>query len=93
MCSKCVEHSTTNATGATSQSQCLVEPGWGWGDGEVLRCEFGFFNEGYNQRPCTYCGDLFNTSATPGAAAGEYGSASRLGLPGGLWLLGRRQRH
>ena len=87
-CTKCVEHATTNTTGASSQSQCLVEPGYGWADGQVLECEYGFYNEGSNQRPCTPCGEGYNTSATPNATSGEYKSTSAAAcqVDFGFWL-------
>jgi hypothetical protein len=37
-CTKCLEHSNTTVAGSTSQSSCLVEAGYGWGDGQVLPC-------------------------------------------------------
>lgn len=70
-CTKCMDHSTTSAAGANSQDQCLVEAGYGWNDGQVLECEYGYYNPGGNQNLCTYCGDGFNTSATANATAGE----------------------
>lgn len=71
-CTKCLDHSTTAAPGATNQSQCLVEAGYGWADGQVLECEYGYYNPGGNQNLCTYCGDGYNTSVTANATAGEY---------------------
>jgi hypothetical protein len=38
-CTKCLDHSSTAAPGATNQSMCLVDPGYGWADGQVLECE------------------------------------------------------
>jgi hypothetical protein len=71
-CTKCLDHSSTSAPGATNQSQCLVEAGYGWADGQVLECEYGYYNPGGNQNLCTYCGDGYNTSASANATAGEY---------------------
>ena len=48
-----MDHSTTAAVAATSQSQCLVEAGYGWNDGQVLECEYGYYNPGNNQNLCT----------------------------------------
>lgn len=70
-CTKCMDHSTTATAGATSQALCLVEPGYGWNDGQVLECEYGYYNLGGNQNLCTYCGDGYNTSAIAGAMVGE----------------------
>ena len=75
-CTKCPEHSVTNGTGATGQDWCLVEAGYGWEDGQVLECDYGTWNEGGNRRPCTSCGEFFNTTNAPWSYAGERGSDS-----------------
>lgn len=63
-CTKCLEFSTTNGTGATAPADCVVLPGYGYNDGEVQQCEFATFNPGSNQDLCLRCGEGFNTSTT-----------------------------
>jgi hypothetical protein len=62
-CTKCPEHSTTKSVASTQMLQCLVEPGYGFHEGQVLECDFGTYNPGGNQKPCTSCGDGYNTSS------------------------------
>jgi hypothetical protein len=61
-CHKCPDHSNTTATGSQSIASCLVEPGYGYYDGAVLKCDFGTWNGGSNQNACTSCGDNYNTT-------------------------------
>ena len=37
-CTKCLDHSSTNFTGATRAADCLVNPGFGYYSGSVLQC-------------------------------------------------------
>ena len=65
-CDKCPENSGTNlATGATSGDACKTLPGYGWYDGQVLQCGYGYWNGGGNQAECTFCGEGYNTTEAP----------------------------
>jgi hypothetical protein len=72
-CSKCPDFTTTDAQGATSTSQCLTLPGYGWNDGAVDICAFGTYAPGHSQNPCAACGEGYNTTrnGSAGAAAIE----------------------
>lgn len=65
-CAECPDHSSTLAEASTSSLACLVDPGYGWEDGAVLQCDYGYWSAGGTHNPCTYCGVGYNTSATPG---------------------------
>jgi hypothetical protein len=64
-CTKCPEFSGTasNAEGATSAAACVTDPGYGWYDGSVLKCDYGYWSAGGSQSECKFCGEGYNTSA------------------------------
>ena len=63
-------------TGSQSAAACLTDAGYGWEDGSVNQCEYGYYNAGENQNRCSFCGDFFNTTQAASAADGEMGSDS-----------------
>jgi hypothetical protein len=77
-CTKCPEFSGTNGTtGAQTSAQCLTLPGYGWYDGSVLKCTYGYYSAGFSQSECTFCGEGFNTTDNAGVAtAGIEGATS-----------------
>jgi hypothetical protein len=61
-CTKCPEFSGTSATTQTSSAACLTDPGYGWYDGSVLKCDFAYYSTGGGQEECKFCGAGYNTS-------------------------------
>ena len=74
-CSRCPFHSTTNGTGNTDPLDCVVQPGYGWEDTRVRKCDFGTFNPGGNHDRCTECGYAYNTSRGGAAITGATSQA------------------
>jgi hypothetical protein len=62
-CTKCIEYTSTNSTGATSALQCTTLPGFGWNNGGSELCDFAYWSSGGSQEPCRYCGEGYNTTA------------------------------
>jgi hypothetical protein len=77
-CTKCQEFTTTSSTASQSQAACLTVPGYGWYSGQVLRCEYGTWNGGGNQNPCTLCGEGYNTTAVDNTAGRGVTSATAI---------------
>ncbi|KAI8467373.1 MAG: hypothetical protein J3K34DRAFT_523771 [Monoraphidium minutum] len=77
-CTKCLEHTSTTGEGSTAAAECLTVAGYGYEDGQVLQCDYGYWSAGGTQNPCTYCGALYNTTAdgATDAAAGRLGADS-----------------
>lgn len=73
-CTKCMDFSTTVGNGSTSGSQCLTIPGYGWYNGAVLKCEFGYYSAGGTQDPCSYCGEGYNTTTGAGGTSAVEGA-------------------
>jgi hypothetical protein len=63
-CPKCIDNTNTNGTNtATGPDACGTDPGYGYYNGEATKCDFGSWNAGHNQQPCTACGVGYNTTA------------------------------
>jgi hypothetical protein len=62
-CVKCDEHTITLGIGSNAVLQCVTEPGYGWYNGQVEECAYGYYSPGNNQNPCVWCGSGFNTTA------------------------------
>ncbi|KAI8470423.1 MAG: hypothetical protein J3K34DRAFT_521329 [Monoraphidium minutum] len=75
-CTKCPENSHTAQNASTSSADCLTDAGYGWEDGSVLMCEFGYYAVGGTQDKCTYCGAGYNTTNATSSTSGEPGSDS-----------------
>jgi hypothetical protein len=66
-----------NTTAATSESACVVPPGFGWSAsstnpaGNATACPAGSFNPGYNRQPCTPCGGGSITTDAAGASSAD----------------------
>jgi hypothetical protein len=54
----------------------VTDAGYGYDDGQVNMCDYGYYSPGESQSKCAYCGDFYNTTA-PGA-----GPAPTSGAPG-----------
>jgi hypothetical protein len=70
-CTACPEHTTTNAAGATGPLACVVEPGYGYDDGEVVECDYGTYSAGGRQAACVACGVGYNTSRNGAATEAD----------------------
>jgi len=73
-CTKCMDFSTTVGNGSTSGAQCLTLAGYGWYNGAVLKCEFGYYSAGGTQDPCSYCGEGYNTTTGAGGTSAVEGA-------------------
>lgn len=67
-CIPCLEFTTNHAPGGSDPAACVTLPGYGYFNGGVSICDYGYWSPGGGRSPCSYCGDGFNT--TPGAAPG-----------------------
>jgi hypothetical protein len=55
----------------TSESACLVKPGWGTTSTTPQECPVGTFNEGKNRSPCHHCGTGWTTVGTAKTAESQ----------------------
>jgi hypothetical protein len=69
-CTKCIDNTETavGVTAATNSSACGTKAGYGYYNGEASKCDYGSYNPGGNQDPCTSCGTGYNTT-TEGSIA------------------------
>jgi hypothetical protein len=76
-CTRCLDYTHTAGAGSTSAFQCVTDVGYGWENGLVAQCDYGYYNPGNNHNPCSYCGDGYNTSSAAVSISGEVGSDSQ----------------
>jgi ferredoxin-like protein FixX len=75
-CTKCLEYTTTAAVGSTTGAQCLTLSGYGWDNGQITECDYGYYSSGNSQDPCSYCGEGYNTSTGPSGTTPVTGASS-----------------
>jgi hypothetical protein len=64
-CTKCMEHtSTEGATMQTDGAACVADAGYGYYDGEVKQCDYGYYSAAGGRDACAYCGLGYNTTNT-----------------------------
>jgi hypothetical protein len=84
--------------GSRSVSSCLAPPGYGFDRGasfgsRVSACGIEFFKEGFNLKPCSYCGDGLRTKGTGSVSKQEcmippgWGTKAVLGGNGMIMLI------
>ena len=44
-------------------SACVTDAGYGYNDGEVDKCDYGYWATGNDTSACSFCGEGFNTTA------------------------------
>lgn len=47
----------------TTTGQCTTQPGYGYEDGRAVPCSIGYWAAGYDNNPCTKCGNGLTTSS------------------------------
>ena len=80
----CGTNKLTQSQYGRSDRDCVVQPGYGWAPGNnAAVCPVGFYNPGYNTRPCSSC---------PGGMTSPEGSLSSqscVAPPGYYYQRGR----
>lgn len=62
---ECGQHKNTTTQYAVSAMECVVDPGYGWADGDAAEeCPIGTYNPGFNTRRCTRCSGGLTTNGT-----------------------------